>query len=114
MNSIEALWLVGFADVSAPSSIRNGGVMILETNRLFGGDSAFAYVGNYDVNGNQVSGELTITKFNDEIIDVWEIGFSEIVVMFSLERADERMVGRMKVAGGPELPVVLTRFRDLP
>ena len=43
MIAQEALYLVEFGDIAA-STFRNGGVAILEANRIFGGDGGYYYL----------------------------------------------------------------------
>ena len=45
MRQIESLYVAEFGDVDG-LSFRNGGVVILETNRVFGGDSGYFYLGD--------------------------------------------------------------------
>jgi hypothetical protein len=52
MPAIEALYVVEFGDVAlGGQQYRNGGVAVLETNRIFGGDSGYYYVGTFSSNG---------------------------------------------------------------
>jgi hypothetical protein len=76
MPSVEGLYVVEFGDVQAQGIYRNGGVAVLETLRIFGGDSGYYYVGNFSVNflsntrkGNiracrQLSQHSTATRWN--------------------------------------------------
>jgi hypothetical protein len=60
--TIEALWTVEIPDVKG--GWINGGVVVLETGRIFGGDSFYYFLGNYDVSGGNVSGTLNVTHYN--------------------------------------------------
>jgi hypothetical protein len=42
----EGLYVVEFGDVGTAAT-RNGGVAVLETNRIFGGDSGYYYLGKF-------------------------------------------------------------------
>jgi len=54
--SIEALWAVRFVGVNGTSiSEQSGGVLVLESGRLFGGDSFAYYTGNYSLASGQVT-----------------------------------------------------------
>lgn len=51
--SIEALWAVKFAGVYGGMAVaRSAGIVILESGRIFGGDSWTYYTGNYERNPN--------------------------------------------------------------
>jgi hypothetical protein len=60
--SIEALWAVQFTGYNTGGGIvraaKSGGVIVLETGRIFGGDSWQWYTGKYDRNSN---GTYTVT-----------------------------------------------------
>jgi hypothetical protein len=67
--SIEALWTVRFASNLGSSG---GGVIIFETDRLFGGDPDYTYVGKYDSSdGKHISADLEITNYSGNLNSVF-------------------------------------------
>jgi T3SS negative regulator,GrlR len=60
----EALYVVEFGDMAASGTYRNGGVIVLETGRVYGGDSGYYYVGTYSVKDGQLTGEVKVVKHN--------------------------------------------------
>ena len=62
--SIEALWTINF---EVPNLLKRsgGGVIVLESGRMFGGDSSFYYVGDYCVNRKQMSCTVQVKRHND-------------------------------------------------
>lgn len=116
MTSVEALWLVNFGDYETPNEARNGGVLVLETERGFGGDSGYAYVGTYNVSSDKFEADISISRFNPEVESVWGPDVTELDVHASLTREDHIMYGTMwpVVAPDQKLAVFLVRFRDLP
>jgi hypothetical protein len=64
--NVEAMWVVKYVDPSAPGSGMNlaGGVIVLETGRLFGGDSGAYYVGSYKVKDGAFAFEAHV-RFHD-------------------------------------------------
>ena len=75
--SIEGLWTVKFesninvaADLFGERS-KGGGVVIFETERVFGGDSQYFYVGKYWVRRNKFFGDIEITKFEPSGSDIF-------------------------------------------
>lgn len=95
-----------------------GGVLLLETERGFGGDSGYAYVGTYNVSSDKFEANITISRFNfsPEVESAWGPDVSELDVQASLTREDDIMYGTMwpKLAPDNKLAVFLVRFRDLP
>lgn len=60
--SLEGMWAVYFGDVTGGGV--NSGIAVLETGRVFGGDSMIAYVGRYEVNGNTVTAKIRTWPYN--------------------------------------------------
>ncbi len=58
---LEALWSVEFG--SNLNTI-GAGIAVFETGRVLGGDSAFMYVGSYEVKNGTVTANLEITKYS--------------------------------------------------
>ena len=74
MPQIEGLYVVEFGDVAIGGQTYtywNGGVAVLETNRIFGGDSGYYYVGNYTIKDGQFEATVKIVKHNP----TWEDAF---------------------------------------
>lgn len=62
MCNVEAVWAVRFGSLWAQPEDGEGGVLTLFSHRMAGGDSIMAYVGNYEADGSQISGNLTIMR----------------------------------------------------
>lgn len=60
---IEALWSVLFV---SNEEIWGSGVVVLETNRVLGGDSQYFYVGDYKIANGILSAEVQITHYSGE------------------------------------------------
>ena len=56
---IEGLWTVSFQGTQAVGN----GVMIFETERSFGGDSDFYYLGTYGIDRNRINAVVTVTQY---------------------------------------------------
>lgn len=63
--SIEALWSVTFVSTSGQLLNAGNGVVVLETGRVLGGDSAFTYIGSYTFNPKteQIDAEIRVRKY---------------------------------------------------
>ena len=111
--SIEGLWSVDFG--------LGGGIAVLESGRVFGGDSWFAYTGQFQLNQGSISGRLTIKRHNPDPsgIDVWGTGANLYQVDLNLtvsppHDAASGVVTRVGVTGAPPLPVTMKKLSDLP
>jgi len=60
---IEALWSVEF---ETSLNMAGNGVVVLETGRIFGGNSAMIYIGNYNIDHDSVVHcKIKVDKFAD-------------------------------------------------
>ena len=102
--SIEGLWSVDFGFA--------GGIAVMETGRVYGGDSWFAYTGNYEVDRDSVSAHLRIQRHNRSSsgIDLWRSGddMDEVDVILMLTGDQLSATGLMTEARGKSvLPVAV-------
>lgn len=61
---LEALWSVEFI---ANTQIHGAGVIVLESERIYGGDSQYFYLGKYKTtgdNGDILNAEITVTHYH--------------------------------------------------
>lgn len=111
MTSIEACWTVRFGDPQA----FNGGVIVLESGRLYGGDSGFAYLGHYDVIDGTISGSLRVVRHDDDWVSMYQDHQAEFSVNFNMNRVGEDVIqGILKREGFPDAVVILNRLAELP
>jgi hypothetical protein len=115
--SIEGMWCFVTGEVGN-NEIAAGGVIILDTQRIYGGDSAIAHVGNYETANGQVVGKIESFLYNPAYADGEDV-FGEAVGDKKLTQfdvalnADGFLVGT--ISRGPvSLPVILQKLRDLP
>ena len=119
MPQIEGLYVVEFGDVAIGGQTYtywNGGVAVLETNRIFGGDSGYYYLGNYTIKDSQFEATAKIVKHNPN----WEDAFGSTSPSFNVKvRATvnngiiEGFVDRLDPPQA-RLPIRLTWKEDLP
>src|SRR5712671_3312677 len=84
MPQIEGLYVVDFGDVAIGGQTYtywNGGVAVLETNRIFGGDSGYYYLGNYTIKDSQFEATVKIVKHNP----TWEDAFGSTSPSFNVK-----------------------------
>lgn len=53
--SVEGLWALLTNQHDDLTHFEAGGVVVLESGRVFGGDSAMAYLGSYEVTGSEIA-----------------------------------------------------------
>ena len=114
MKTIEALWAVYFDDVAG---YRNGGVVVFETLRIFGGDSKFYYTGEYEVSGEEVTARVTSTHYHGDGMTAF--GFpttGSVRLEVRGTRQGDEMIGEVWPVEYPSrrVNVRLRRLADLP
>lgn len=115
--SIEGMWCFVTGEVGS-HEIAAGGVIILDTQRIYGGDSAIAHVGNYETANGQVVGTIESFLYNPAYADGEDV-FGEAVGEAKQTKFDVRLnedgflIGTI-ARGQVSLPVVLQKLRDLP
>lgn len=116
MTSIEALWSVRFGTSDYDIEDLEGGVMVVETNRIYGGDSIYAYSGDLKVDRDSVVGKLSVVRHN------WSEGTQSLygtqermfAITFVGERDGvDRVAGRLVREGFPDAFFVMTRLQNL-
>lgn len=117
MPSVEGMYLVEFGDVALyGNSYRNGGVVVLETNRIFGGDSGYYYVGKFTIKDNQLEASAKIVKHDPN----WTNAFGDASPEFKVKV--QATVGNGTIQGfmerldmpGITLPIRLSWKEALP
>jgi len=112
--SVEACWTVRFGDPRSPSVEMNGGIVVLESGRIFGGDSGFAYLGTYSVTDAVVEGSFEAIQHDAQVGSIYGDGVARFRANFTVS-GDERMKsGEIKRDGYPSARLVLKRFAELP
>jgi hypothetical protein len=110
----EALYLVKFGDVENGQRL-NGGVAVLETNRIFGGDSGYFYLGTYTLKDGEITATVEVTKHDPE----WRNAFGDDARVFKLQITGQvdgqDIVGTMRrLDTGQTLPIALLYTARLP
>lgn len=65
--SIEGMWKFQSGNVDGPSKLAWGGIVILETGRVLGGDSSMAYLGTYNLEGKSIKAKVRSWTWNTDV-----------------------------------------------
>lgn len=65
--SVEGMWKFQSGSLAEPETLRWGGIVVLETGRVFGGDSVLAYLGSYEVDRGNVSARVRSWTWNLDV-----------------------------------------------
>lgn len=118
---IEGLWVVRFLGVGDPSMDLNGGVVVIETGRVLGGDSGYYYVGNIDSRGRREWDiSLTVRRHDPNIKSIFG-DVDTIDLKGSLFSSDPdafdratMLVSLTELNGEGTVEALLIRVSDLP
>jgi hypothetical protein len=109
--------VVEFGDLAlGGKQYRNGGVAVLKTNRIFGGESGYYYVGTYAVNGSQIEAQVKVVKHNKTWVNAFGDGSQSFNIKMQGTVSNGGMHGLMERLDKPGLrrPVRLTWKENLP
>jgi hypothetical protein len=109
---IEALWTIEF--VSTEGNI-GAGVVIFETNRVFGGDVSFYYLGSYEVKNGELTSRVKVTHYFGEPLSIFGT-LKEFTIYLSGKIEVPVMTARGYLEEDPKLKIAVrcTRRADLP
>jgi hypothetical protein len=116
MSSLEAVWTIRFGWSATRRQDWEGGVVALFSNRLVGGDSVMAYVGNYESDGDQIRGRMTIMRHNypegsKADYEDQELRFE---VAFEGTRSNDEITGHLRQRDRPDANFTMRKFAPLP
>lgn len=116
MSSVEALWTAKYGTAEYNVGELEGGVIIIETGKVYGGDSIYAYRGDVSVTGDAVEGDLTMYRHNlapgtQSLYGTQEDSFTSHFV--GSRQGDDVIVGKLLRDGFPEAFFQLTRLQNL-
>lgn len=116
MPQTEALYTVEFGDIATSGHYRNGGVAVLETNRIFGGDSGYYYLGDYEMKDGTLSGTVRVVKHNPSWTNAFGDASPAFTIVFSGKMNNGVIEGMMQRTDmqGLTLPLRLTWREALP
>jgi hypothetical protein len=113
-NNVEALYVVEFGD-AAGQQYTNGGVAVLETTRVFGGDSGYYYVGTFNIDKDQLSANIQVVRHDPAWQSAWGDKADNFSIILSGKITNNVIAGHMQRVGiDIQLPVRLTRKAELP
>lgn len=118
--SVEGMWKFQSASAEDPGTLRWGSIIVLETGRVFGGDSAMAHVGVFEVSGGAIVAAVRSWVWNHDLGEVANVfGMTgEIDYMVKLEGAIEgdTIAGVIYPEGRPELRLAcrMEKIAELP
>lgn len=105
---IEALWSVEFR---SNLDLIGSGIVVLETGRVFGGDSAMIYVGSYTVDGNNIKAELHIHRYASAPGMVSITGLDDYHLQATGKLGTKEILLQGHVVGAPNIQIVVKAVR---
>jgi hypothetical protein len=118
--SVEGLWWFQTTSVQNPGAFQWGGIVVLETGRVLGGDSVFSFVGDYEVSGTEFRAKVRSKQWNSdvEVENVFGMkgpGIDYMVDVFGV-RENGFMAGHISPVDVPDfkLPIRMVFIEKLP
>ena len=113
--SLEALWTVKFEDATVQGWV-NGGVVVLETGRIFGGDSAYYYLGTFELDGDRFTADVRVVHYSGDPTTTFGTTETDFKIQLEGQRSGDTIQAEMWRVAAPNLrlPTILERKADLP
>lgn len=108
---IEGLWVVEF---HGPQGNGGGVVVLLPSNQVLGGDSAFVYSGEYHFKGDGLKARVAVKNFDSAVPNVLGIpGNLDLVIDAKIQ--GDVLNGTASLASAPDSKMVvrLKKYADL-
>ena len=109
---LEALWSVQFI---TSQQTYGGGVVIFETQRIFGGDTSFFYVGTYTVDQGQIKGTVRVRRHSQGLPSAFDpLEDFELSLTGKIQPNQFRLDGELVGLPREKIQVLLTHQAALP
>jgi hypothetical protein len=118
--SVEGMWALQSDQHNAPGQLVAGSIIILESGKIFGGDSMMAFLGSYTVDANDISGNVRAWRWNPSYAGQHNVfgidpGPAGVQVTFSGTRESDNLLNVSFAAPGfPARTGRLTKLEELP
>ncbi|QOY51398.1 GrlR family regulatory protein [Candidatus Sulfurimonas baltica] len=111
---IEGLWLVEFQNVQNAGS----GVVVFETGRIFGGDSAYYYLGEYSSVHHKFTAKIDVNKHNSSLPNIFH-PLTNITILFQEQDISNGfgntiLIGHLQEDTSRQIAVKFTKLAELP
>ena len=110
--TVEGLWKIGFV---SNNSTAGAGILVLETERIFGGDTSFYYLGHYTVKDGHLIGTATVKRYSPYLPSVFpEIEDFQLEIDGTFNTDSIKGIAKMAGVSNNELVFVMNKLADLP
>ena len=112
-QKVEALWTLKYGTVE---NYINGGVVVFDEGKLYGGDSSYYYLGIYELTeDNRLNAYVDVHHYHGDPLTAFGTASDHLSLIISSNFIDDRISG---VAYDPntrqEIPFVMDKQRNLP
>lgn len=119
-GGLEGLWVVKFTDPNNPGRSINGGVVVVETQRILGGDSGYYYTG--EVSQGQTQGtwkcKLTVVRHDKTVSsifgDIDNINLQGLLTRKKINNSNDPLIHADLHGQGHSVLAILKRVAKLP
>lgn len=108
---LDAVWSVNF---TLPNGTAGSGVVVIDHGRITGGDGAFVYTGHLQAEGDYISAELEVRKYQDPKSLYSAVGTRKFKVALKGRKRAGKYSLQGTAANGLSLSAELIRLEDLP
>jgi hypothetical protein len=108
---VEGFWTMRFEG----PQVAGTGVVMMKANKLYGGESGFYYIGNYEVDGNIFKARIAVKNFDPKMPSGFGIKGDYEMDVSGVVKDDSNMTGTAMITGAPQynIGIRLTKRANL-
>jgi hypothetical protein len=99
---LEGLWVLQIL----PPPVTTGGVVVFISDKVFGGDSGFMWVGSYRSDGRTIKGRVHVQNFDPDIKSVFGV-VGEYDMYFTGNINGDSITGTAMIANQPQHSIAI-------
>lgn len=109
---IEALWLLS---IKIDNDLQSSGITIFETNKIFGGDGQYYYLGTYEYKNNHINANVDIIHYAGLKSSIFgEYSKFNLKIKGTLNNDEITSTGHLTSNPNIEFTIILKKVTDLP
>lgn len=109
--AVDGFWTLRFEG----PQVAGTGVVMMKANKVYGGETGFYYIGNYEVDGNVFKARIAVRNFDPAIPSGFGIPGDYEMDVSGLVKDDTTMQGTAMITGHPQcnIGIRLTKRANL-
>jgi hypothetical protein len=96
--AVDGFWIVRFTG----AQVAGTGVVVFANGKVFGGETGFYYIGNYEADGNIFKARVMIRNFDTSIPSGFGVSGDYEMDVSTILKSEDMMTGTAMISGQPQ------------